>query len=131
MPKEDGGMGFKDLECFNQAMLAKQAWRLLHHQDCLMSQVLIHKYCGDCDITKVQLKGRVSYAWRSLLFGRDLLVQGLKYSVGNGRSIKVWSEPWLEDDDGLCRPPIRRQRCFDVNLLVSDVIDTRTRRWNR
>lgn len=131
LSKEKGGMGFKDLECFNQVLLAKQVWRLIQFPDCLMSQVLKGKYFGDVCFTKVQLSGNVSYTWRSIIFGRELLGKGLRHSVGNGRSLKVWTEPSLEDEDRFCRPPCRRKRCFDVNLMVSDVIDFQERKWNR
>ncbi|KAG2327641.1 hypothetical protein Bca52824_010369 [Brassica carinata] len=46
------------------------------------------------------------------------------------KSYQRWSEPWLEDEDGICKPPVRRQRFFDVDLVVSDVIDPHKRRWN-
>lgn len=31
--KHDGGMGFKDLRCYNLAMLAKQGWSLMNGGD--------------------------------------------------------------------------------------------------
>ncbi|XP_018463709.1 uncharacterized protein LOC108834892 [Raphanus sativus] len=131
LSKEDGGMGFRELECFNQALLAKQAWRMIQFEDCLMARVLKGKYFGEKRFLDVRMGNKVSYAWKSILFGRELLQKGLKYSVGDGRDIHVWSEPWMEDEDGTCRPPYRKQRVFDANLKVSDVIDFPKRRWNK
>jgi hypothetical protein len=42
--KEIGGMGFRELDCFNMAMLAKQGWRLLKFPDSLAARVFKEKY---------------------------------------------------------------------------------------
>ena len=38
-PKSLGGMAFRELQKFNEAMLGKQVWRLLQNQDSIL-QVL-------------------------------------------------------------------------------------------
>lgn len=40
-------MGFKDLECFNQAFLAKQRWKILKHPNILVSRILNVSYLMD------------------------------------------------------------------------------------
>ena len=39
-----GGMGFKNLAFFNDALLAKQAWKLLHNKDSLLNRVFKSKF---------------------------------------------------------------------------------------
>ena len=40
VPKDNGGLGFKDLMDFNTAMLGKQLWRLIEKPNTLISRVL-------------------------------------------------------------------------------------------
>lgn len=44
LPKELGGMGFKELQKFNDAMLAKKVWRLLEDKNSLFHRFLKEKF---------------------------------------------------------------------------------------
>jgi hypothetical protein len=49
-PKSHGGVGFRDLRVFNQALLARQAWRLLKFPDSLCARLLKAKYYPSGDL---------------------------------------------------------------------------------
>ena len=91
LPKYIGGIGFTNLECFNQALLAKQAWKLLTSPLSLLSLFLKSRYFP-LDFFSASLGERPSYAWKSLLYGRELLLKGLMCQVGNGRKTRVWAD---------------------------------------
>lgn len=44
LPKEQGGLGFRNLQEFNDSLLAKQAWRLHNNPSSLYAQVLKQRY---------------------------------------------------------------------------------------
>lgn len=64
------------------------------------------------------------------MFGRDQLSKGLKQEIGNRRSTKVWLDKWVDDPEEGLRAPWIKNVSFDVNLLVSSLIDPSSRRWN-
>lgn len=88
-------MGFHDLECFNNALLAKQGWRIIQNPDSLVARILKEKYHPNDTFLGAPLSKKSSYVWRSIWHAKKLLNEGLVWQVGNGRRIKIWGDKWL------------------------------------
>ena len=90
-----GGMGFRDIELFNLALLARQAWRLIEFPDSLCAQVLRAKYYPSGNITDTVFTGNGSSTWLAIEHGLELVKQGYIWRVGNGTNIRIWRDPWI------------------------------------
>ena len=95
MPKAQGGMGFRNLQAFNKAMLAKQLWRILQNPNSLVARVLKAKYFPTGDILNANLGCSPLYSWRSIHSSLDVIRKGTWWRVGNGKLIHIWEDKWL------------------------------------
>lgn len=127
IPKHLGGLGFKDIQVFNQALLAKQAWRIMQDKESLFALFIKSRYFENDSFLEADLGSRPSFAWRSILHRRDLLKNGLRQMIGNGSSIFVWTSQWVLD--GVMRAPLMKNIIFDLDLRVKDLIDPNSGSW--
>lgn len=113
-------MGFRDFTCFNQALVAKQGWRLLQCPSSLVSKVLQARYYRSFSFLSVSVGSNPSFIWRSILWGREVIKRGFRWRVGNGRSISVYKNNWLQRPDTFksFSPPILLE-----DLVVADLIN--------
>ncbi|KAL6195493.1 hypothetical protein ACLB2K_031112 [Fragaria x ananassa] len=93
--KKDGGLGFRDLEVFNQALLAKTVWRIVLCPDSMVNKVIRAKYVGNGDWAAAGICVKPSQVWRGLVWGKELLCAGIRWRVSSGESVKIWGDKWL------------------------------------
>ena len=89
-----GGMGFKDLVKFNEAMLAKQVWRLLTNHSSLFYRVFQVKFFPNGSVFEAKVASG-SYAWRSILKARGLIKRGMLWRVADDTNINIYADRWL------------------------------------
>ena len=66
-------MGFRDLEKFNDALFAKQAWRIIRYPDSLFARLMKARYFNDESIIDAKPKKYQSYGWSSIIKGLDVI----------------------------------------------------------
>ena len=93
--KSYGGMGFRDLKIFNQALLARQAWRLVQNPDSLCARLLKSKYYPSGDLLDTAFIQNQSQTWQGVLHGLELLKKGIIWRIGNGTKVRIFRDNWL------------------------------------
>lgn len=93
--EEDGGMGFRDLQAFNLALLAKQGYKFIDDPNALVTRVFKAKYFPNADFLEANLGHNPSYCWRSVWSSQSILKEGFRWRVGEGSRINIWRQPWL------------------------------------
>jgi hypothetical protein len=98
--KNHGGLGFRDTWAFNEALLAKQGWRLITQPESLVAKVYKAKYYPKCSFMEAQIGNGASYTWRSIIHSRWILKKGCYWTIGNGDQVNIWNDNWLLNQNG-------------------------------
>ncbi|CAL8112885.1 unnamed protein product [Prunus armeniaca] len=125
MLKEAGGMGFRDLRCFNLAMLAKIGWQIIKHPDSLLATTYRDKYFRSSDFMSAGGGCGTSWGWKGILQGRKILEAGMRWRIGNGHQgliddqTKMWNRDLIlrcfnsADAQTILSLPLSRWGCDD------------------
>lgn len=88
-PKCNGGLGFRNLHAFNMALLGKQGWYLLNHEDSIAGQVFKAKYFPQTTFLDTRLGNNSSFIWRSIWASQELIRASTRWRIGSGKTMRV------------------------------------------
>jgi hypothetical protein len=126
-PKSFGGIGFRDLRVFNQALLARQAWRLIHFPNSLCARLLKARYYPSGDLLDTAFIQNQSQTWQGVVHGLELLKKGIIWRIGSGSKVRIFRDNWLPRPDAM---KVEGRRNNSRKKWVSDLIDRDTRSWD-
>lgn len=130
VPKAEGGLGFRDIEGFNLAMLGKQLWRMANESQSLLARIFQARYFPSKSPLEASLGYKPSYAWRSMFEAKTLMQRGMKKKFSDGHTLNIATDPWLPTKPP--RPP-RLQPCIDpldIHLSMIKDLDSDEWKWN-
>lgn len=122
MTKKQGGLGFRDLYGFNLALLGKQCWNLLKNPNALVSRLLKAKYYPNCSLVQAGRTGGSSFTWSGIWEAKENMKEGLRWVLGDGSSIKIFTDRWLRGKANFCvdrevdNPNVRTEKVRDYFL---------------
>ena len=126
-PKSQGGTGFRNLRVFNQALLARQAWRLLQFPDSLCARLLKSRYYPSGNLVDTAFIHNQSQTWQGIVHGLELLKEGIIWRIGTGDHVKIFRDNWLPRPDAM---KLDGKRGLSRRKWVSELINADTRTWN-
>jgi hypothetical protein len=120
-------MGFRDMKKFNQALLARQAWRLIQFPDSLCARLLKARYYPNRDIVDTVFPSDASPTWKGVERGLELAKKGIVWRIGLGSKVQAWRDLWIN------REPSRKitMRKGRARIRwVSQLMVPRRQEWN-
>ena len=104
-------------------LLGKQGWNFIHNPNTLVARLFKAKYFPHgsyLSYLSSSLGYNPSFVWRSVWSAEEVVNRGIRWRVGDGKSIYVWRDAWVRDFPGFM---VGTTPASDLgNLKVSDLL---------
>ena len=121
-PKNLGGLGIRPFLHFNQAALAKLGWKILTQPENLWVRIMKAKYLRKSSFFDTKSRPSHSVAWKGILSSRHIILDGLRWIVGDGNCINFWKFNWCYSVPLINFVDDSKKHLINENDLVSKFI---------
>jgi hypothetical protein len=129
IPRDEGGLGIKNMHEFNLALIAKLGWKLLSNSDCLWVNQLQRKYLKYGDFLSSPASSSASWLWKGIQKIKTFISAGACLRVSRLSSSPVWTSNWVPTLTSFRpKPKFPLNRNFP-SLQIMDLINSNNLRW--
>ncbi|GKE73265.1 hypothetical protein Tco_1535306 [Tanacetum coccineum] len=130
-PKDQGGLGLKNLYIWNEVLLVKHLWNVAAKKDTLwVKWINVEKLKGR-SIWDVQSDSNSSMGWKNILSLRDKVRKHIWWKLGNGKTVYAWHDKWCSV--GPLSDFISTREIYDArlsnNCAVADIVQDGSWVW--
>ncbi|CAN1353255.1 Putative ribonuclease H protein At1g65750 [Linum perenne] len=119
-PKKMGGLGLRSARELNKAFLMKVAWNIITRPEELWVKTLVSKYLIKNNVGfTLKSNSGFSSLWRGVMKVWNHTLNGIQWSIKNGKKTNFWKDRWLDSGETLLEHALDIQG-VDLSLSVSD-----------
>ncbi|KAL0288554.1 UNVERIFIED_CONTAM: hypothetical protein Sradi_7095400 [Sesamum radiatum] len=107
-PTSHGGLGIRNIQMMNNALMGKHLWQLLTKKQDSIWVSWIMKYKLKQGTLWAANDKEGSWTWKKLMKLRTHLIKGIQYRIRDGTEFKLWLDPWHPDGALLHKYPMAR-----------------------
>lgn len=130
VPKIKGGMGFRDMHCFNLAMLTKKAWHLIDNLDSLCATIFRFSISLMWNLLNATLKKGASFNWLYYGWCEHLQSMDTFWRVGDGKKKFGMTRGFLNAQQGEWSQPKVGTSCLRVGIQLILTWDSGMKIWS-
>jgi hypothetical protein len=130
-PKEEDGLGFRNLRILNQAYIHKLAWQMVADPDKLWVQVMRAKYkCGFLSTPNITTRSNSSNVWKVIVKAWEQVKPHLRWVINDGHGTRFWKDCWIPNCGVLAEQYLDSIPMGEIEYSVSSYVIDGDWNWN-